>query len=53
MHQGGGAVVEKMRVVDQDQQRSLPGVVEQLMHVAAKLIGMGLGADQVGVAVQQ
>ena len=53
MDQGGRAVVEKMRVVDEDEQRSLPGVVEEFVHVAAELIGVRLGADQVRVAVEE
>ena len=40
MDKRGRAVVEKMRVVDEDQQGSLPGVVEKLVHVAAQLIGV-------------
>ena len=40
MDQRGGAVVEQMRVVDEDEQRSPPGVVQELVRVPPQLIGM-------------
>ena len=40
MDQRGGAVVEEVRVVDQEQQWPRPGIVEQFMRVAAELIGV-------------
>ena len=42
-----------MRVVDEDEQGPLAGVVEELMHVTTELIGVRLGADQVRVAVEE
>ena len=53
MDEGGRTVVEKVRVVDEDEQGPLAGVVEELMHVAAELIGVRLGTDQVRVAVEE
>ena len=38
--QRGGAVVEQMRVVDEDEQRPPPGVVQELVRVTPQLIGM-------------
>ncbi len=42
-----------MGVVDQDEQRSRPGVVEELMHVTTELIGVRFGAHQIRVAVEK
>ena len=42
-----------MGVVDQEEQRPRPGVVEELVHVTTELIGVRFGADQIRVAVEE
>ena len=51
--QGGRAVVEQMRIVDEHEERPLPGVVEQLVHVATQLVCVRFRPDEVRVAVEQ
>ena len=53
MDQGGRAVVEEVRVVDVDEQRSRPGIVEQLVHVTTELIGVRFRTHQIRVAVEE
>ena len=43
MDEHGGAVVEEVGVVDQDEERSPAGLVEQVAGVVAQEFGMGLG----------
>ena len=53
MDQGGRAVVEEMRVIDEEKQWPGPGPVEQFVRIAAELIGVRFRADQIRVAVQE
>ena len=53
MDQGGRAVVEEVRVIDEEQQWPRPGIVEELVHIAAELIGVRFRAHQVRVAVEE
>ena len=36
----GRSVVEQVGVVDEEEQRSLPGVIEELVHVTAQLVSV-------------
>ena len=48
MDQHGGAVVEQMGVVDEDQERTPTRLVEQLAGVLAQELGVGLGSGRTG-----
>ncbi len=53
MDEGRRTVVEEVCIVDEDEQRPPTGIVEKLVHVAAELISVRLGTDEVRVAVEE